>query len=191
MDSMSWQVWCGSVTSPVSSVYPCRDCVKWPIQGSFSFTLESAGLRWMVDNVRHDQAVGASEVTEGTRVRWEMDPTTTLSIAEIFGAYTNDDQQFTKTRTVVRLFGFGVRFVSRSEAKRLMRGLERFEEVILDFTGGEEVGQGFVDEVLRVWPNQHPDTAVEPVGMTGPVEFMVRRGLPAARPRPEQLDHGH
>lgn len=77
---------------------------------------------------------------------------------------------------MVKLFGLGVRFVSRSEAKRLMRGLERFREVLVDFAGVEEVGQGFVDEALRVWPSQHPKTRVEPVGMVGPVEFMVRRG---------------
>lgn len=142
------------------------------------FTLESAGLRWTVDNVRHDQAVGASEVTVGTRVRWEMDPATTASIGEVFSAYTDEDHQFARTRTAVRLFGFGVRFVSRSEAKRLMRGLERFSEVTLDFTGVEEVGQGFVDEALRVWPRQHEETVVTPVGMSGAVEFMVRRGLP-------------
>jgi anti-sigma regulatory factor (Ser/Thr protein kinase) len=142
------------------------------------FTLESAGLRWTVDNVRQDQAVGASDVLRGTRVRWEMDPATTTSIADVFGAYTDDEHQFSRTRTVVRLFGFGVRFVSRSEAKRLLRGLERFKEVVVDFAGVEEVGQGFVDEVLRVWPTQHPSTVVTAVGMTGPVEFMVRRGLP-------------
>jgi anti-sigma regulatory factor (Ser/Thr protein kinase) len=147
------------------------------------FILESAGLRWTVDNVRDDQAVGASDISQGTRVRWEMDPATTRSITEVFGAYTNEDHRFTRTRTVVRLFGFGVRFVSRSEAKRLMRGLERFEEVLIDFAGVEEVGQGFVDEVLRVWPTQHPETVVNPVGMTGPVEFMVRRGLPERHQR--------
>ncbi|MFC3688854.1 STAS-like domain-containing protein [Aquipuribacter hungaricus] len=144
------------------------------------FTLESAGLRWTVDNVRQDQAVGASDIDVGTRVRWEMDPATTTPIADVFGAYTDEDHQFSRTRTVVRLFGIGVRFVSRSEAKRLMRGLDRFKEVTLDFTGVEEVGQGFVDEVLRVWPRKHEGTLVTPVGMTGPVEFMVRRGLPSA-----------
>lgn len=143
------------------------------------FTLESAGLRWTVDNVRNDQAVGASDIVVGTRVRWELDPATTSSIADVFRAYTDDDHQFSRTRTVVRLFGVGVRFVSRSEAKRLMRGLERFKEVVLDFAGVDEVGQGFVDEVLRVWPRQHEETVVTPVGMTGPVEFMVRRGLPS------------
>lgn len=153
------------------------------------FTLESAGLRWTVDNVRHDQAVGASELLHGTRVRWEMDPMTTRSIADVFGAYTNEDHEFARTRTVVRLFGFGVRFISRSEAKRLLRGLERFKEVLVDFSGVEEVGQGFVDEVFRVWPAEHPETIVKPVGMIGPVEFMVRRGLPAA-PGPRTEDRG-
>jgi anti-sigma regulatory factor (Ser/Thr protein kinase) len=142
------------------------------------FTLESAGLCWTVDNVRQDQAVGSSEVTVGTRVRWEMDPSPTRSIADLFATYSDDDYRFNRTRTVVRLFGFGVNFVSRSEAKRLMRGLERFSEVLIDFTGVEMVGQGFVDEALRVWPSQHPETSVQPTGMTGPVEFMVRRGLP-------------
>lgn len=103
------------------------------------FTLESAGLRWTVDNVRHDQAVGSSDVDHGTRVRWEIDPDTTRSIADVFGEYT-EDHEFTRTRTVVRLFGFGVRFISRSEAKRLMRGLDRFRHVTVDFTGVEEVG---------------------------------------------------
>ena len=88
-----------------------------------------------------------------------------------------------KTRTVVRLFSIGVRFISRSEAKRLLRGLERFEEIVIDFSGVEEVGQGFLDEVVRVWPSQHAESKVIPVGMVGPVEFMVRRGLPA-RVRP-------
>lgn len=76
-----------------------------------------------------------------------------------------------------------MRSVSRSEAKRLLRGVERFTHVTMDFTGIEEGGQGFVDEIFRVWPKQHPDAVVEPIGMVGPVEFMVRRGL-GRRSRP-------
>jgi excisionase family DNA binding protein len=142
------------------------------------FTLESAGIRWTVDNLRNDHAVGRSDVHRGTRVRWQLDPQTTRPLADVFREYTDENYDFARTRTVVRLFGLGVRFVSRSEAKRLMRGLERFSEVVLDFTGVDDVGQGFVDEALRVWPSHHPGTSVDPVGMSGPVEFMVRRGLP-------------
>jgi STAS-like domain of unknown function (DUF4325) len=83
-----------------------------------------------------------------------------------------------QSRTVVRLSAVGAWHVSRSEARRLMRGLDQSQEIILDFRGVEEVGQGFVDEVFRVWPSQHPGHVVTPVGMGGPVEAMVRRGLP-------------
>jgi len=88
------------------------------------------------------------------------------------------DHDFVCTRTVVRLFDIGVRFISRSEARRLLRGLERFSEVLVDLRGVQEVGQGFVDEVFRVWPSQHPEVTVRPMNMVGPVEAMVRRGLP-------------
>lgn len=84
-----------------------------------------------------------------TRARWEIDPAGTRSLSDVFhGYYTDDDHRFDRTKTVVHLFGIGVRFISRSEARRLMRGLERFREAELDFTGVEEVGQGFVDEVF-------------------------------------------
>ena len=67
--------------------------------------------------------------------------------------------------------------VSRSEARRLSHGLERFKDVIVDFAGVESVGQGFVDELFRVWASNHDDTSLEPVNMNAAIEFMVRRGL--------------
>ena len=69
-------------------------------------------------------------------------------------------------------------FVSRSEAKRLLEGLAAdFDTVDVDFTGVADVGQGVVDELLRVWPNAHPGKVVNPINMNQAVEFMVRRGL--------------
>jgi len=51
---------------------------------------------------------------------------------------------------------------------------------VLDFARVEGVGQGFVDEVLRVWASEHPEVRIEPVNMTPTVAFMVRRGLRSA-----------
>ncbi len=76
------------------------------------------------------------------------------------------------------LSSIGVRFISRSEAKRLLSGLDRFAEVVLDFTGVEEIGQGFADEVFRVWARAHPKVRLKPVNMSEAVEFMVRRAAP-------------
>ncbi|MDQ0577489.1 STAS-like domain-containing protein [Agromyces albus] len=77
----------------------------------------------------------------------------------------------------IKLFELGTEFVSRSEAKRLAVGLEKFTEVELDFQGVDLVGQGFVDELFRVWAADHPDTRLIPVRTDSAVEFMIRRGL--------------
>lgn len=140
------------------------------------FRLESGGLAWIVDNARDDMAVERVDPPRrGTLVRIDLDLANLRSLRAIFDEYT-EDYVFSKTRTVIRLFGIGVRFVSRSEAKRLLHGLERFREVVLDFRGVEGVGQGFVDEVFRVWAEAHPEVKLRPIHMNEAVEFMLERG---------------
>ncbi|HEY2044374.1 MAG TPA: MerR family DNA-binding transcriptional regulator [Jatrophihabitans sp.] len=140
------------------------------------FRVSSNRKRWTVDNIRGDQAVGVSDVEVGTVVIGQIDPQTTRSTREVFSEYSQDFE-FVRTRPVVKLFGLGLRFVSRSEARRLLTGLDEFTEIDVDFAGVEDVGQGFVDELLRVWPQDHPGIAINPINMNGAVEFMVRRGL--------------
>lgn len=140
------------------------------------FELAANGHTWVVDNLRDDQAVLETPTPPGTRVTCRLATPTTRSLQVLFERFTTD-LAFDRSRTVVRLFEHGTRFVSRSEAKRLADGLERFREVELDFQGVEGVGQGFVDELLRVWARAHPGTRLVPTRMNAAVEFMVRRGL--------------
>lgn len=142
------------------------------------FELESSDLRWVVDNRYDDQAVGDSPRQTGTLVRLELDSDTQRRLADVFARFTSDDSSaFDTTRSIVRLFETGRTFVSRSEAKRLATRLERFDNVIIDFEGVNEVGQGFVDELFRVWQREHPGVTLTPVNMRPAVEQMVRRGL--------------
>jgi anti-sigma regulatory factor (Ser/Thr protein kinase) len=138
------------------------------------FELRANGLAWLVDNLRGDQAVGTAPGRPGTTVRFELAADKSLRPADVFARYTHD-LEFDTTRTVVKLFSYGVHFVSRSEAKRLLEGLERFRHVILDFAGVEAVGQGFADEVFRVWHRAHPAVELLPENMAPPVAFMVGR----------------
>ncbi len=141
------------------------------------FELQANGLTWIVDGERDDQAVRESVPVLGTQVRFQLSLDTRTDARDVFERYTTDFV-FDTTRCVIRLFEHGVSFVSRSEAKRLVQGLDRFRHVILDFTGVETVGQGFVDDIFRVWAREHPQVRLEPVAMSPAVEFMVRRGLP-------------
>jgi len=138
------------------------------------FGLEANALRLTVDNDLGDFALGDSSVRVGTTVWWEVDPTTTRDSASVFRAYTDPDTlEFTKTVIPLRLLG-GPSFISRAEAKRVTDELERFDEVVLDFSGVTDVGRAFVDEVFRVWAREHPGTRLAPVSMSPAIERMVR-----------------
>src|SRR5690606_6165855 len=82
---------------------------------------------------------------------------------------------FAKTRTTITLAATGTTLLSRSEAKRITAGLDQFQHVTLDFHGVDIVGQGFADEIFRVFRNAHPNVELEPVRMNGAVAFMVGR----------------
>jgi anti-sigma regulatory factor (Ser/Thr protein kinase) len=141
------------------------------------FEIESGALRWVVDNRRNDMAVGTADpAVPGTTVRAEIDSENANDLTSIFAEYTQDFE-FSKTRTIVRLFAIGTEFLSRSQAKRVVHGLEKFREVVLDFEGVDIVGQGFADEVFRVWARQHPDVLLIPSAMNEPVAFMVERAI--------------
>ncbi len=145
------------------------------------FEIESGTLRWIVDNRRMDMAVGSLDPpARGTTVNLEIDQDSARDLTEVFEQHT-EDFEFAKTRIVVRLFEIGTEFVSRSQAKRLTSGLEKFREVALDFAGVELVGQGFADEVFRVWAQFHPEVRLIPVDMIEPVAFMVERAIQGAR----------
>ncbi len=139
------------------------------------FTLESGKLRWDVDNLRADVGVGEASPRRGTRVRFEAATRVRRTLAQVFAEFT-DDLEFAKTRVVIKLFAIGTRFISRSEARRVAVGLDRFREVLFDYQGVEEVGQAFVDEIYRVWATAHPDIRLRSSGANRAVAFMLRRG---------------
>jgi hypothetical protein len=67
------------------------------------------------------------------------------------------------------------RVISRSQAKRIMNGMERFAIVEVDFTGVENIGQGFADEMFRVWQFFHKDTVVKPTHAGEKVKKIISR----------------
>jgi anti-sigma regulatory factor (Ser/Thr protein kinase) len=142
------------------------------------FELEGNGLRWSVDNRRDDVAISEVAAQPGTRVGFEVSLATDVDVGEVFARYSRSELEFDTSRVVVKLFEHGVAFVSRSEAKRLLAGLEKFRHVILDFNRVESVGQGFCDEIFRVWGAAHPEVTLEPVNASAAVELTIQRATP-------------
>ncbi len=141
------------------------------------FVLESHRKRLTVDNSIGDLFLEDIRQLRGTRVVCTIDASSRRSLPELFEEYTSEEFAFDRTRVSVKLFESGESYVSRAQAKRLVHSLERFREIVLDFSGVESVGQGFADEIFRVFQGAHPDIAIIPVNMGENVEFMVRRAI--------------
>lgn len=138
------------------------------------FALSANGICLLVDTTLDDMAVLEESPRVGTRVECVFRRPVTRTLKSVFEAFT-DDSQFTRTRTVVKLFGIGRDFVSRSEARRLLHGLESFREIVVDFVSVPGIGQGFADEIFRVFANAHPTIRLVPVNMNEAVAFFVTR----------------
>lgn len=102
------------------------------------------------------------------------------TLESVFDEFSNkdDDYSFSKTNVPVALVRVGdENLVSRSQAKRLLVRLDRFEDVILDFRGVESIGQAFADEIFRVFAGEHPGVKLLATGTTPAVDRMIRRAL--------------
>lgn len=142
------------------------------------FVLESFGYTMVVDNLTQDVFFEKQKrSTLGTKVSFEMVLTSKKHTVDIFNAFqvNPNDFAFNKTEVQVKLYTIGTVHVSRSQARRIVSGLDKFEAIVLDFDKVPSVGQGFADEIFRVFKARHPKIKVTPVNMNASVEFMVKR----------------
>ncbi|MCH8157149.1 MAG: DUF4325 domain-containing protein [Nitrospinae bacterium] len=147
------------------------------------FYIGSHELAYLKDNLEEDWFVETrKEVISGTGIILEINRKSDRNLKEVFDRFTFLDEDdvpgFGKTHILVGLSKLEKeRYVSRSQAKRLLLGLEKFQHVIVDFTNVEAIGQAFVDEVFRVFPLRHPGIKIEYVKASDDVKFMIERGL--------------
>lgn len=144
------------------------------------FSIEANGLKFEHNEQQElDILEEQGFVYEGTtQVYMRIGIDTKRTTKGVFDQYSNPDPDgeggFYKTVVPVSLARLGSEnLVSRSQAKRLLAGLDRFRLVVLDFSKVDEIGQAFADEVFRVFRNVHPSVELIPVGMSKDVEKMV------------------
>ncbi len=80
---------------------------------------------------------------------------------------------FERTQVPLHLLADGARLVSRAEARRVAQGLTGFDRADIDFSGLDEVGHSFADELFRVFGRAQPALALQPVGMNARVQAML------------------
>jgi anti-sigma regulatory factor (Ser/Thr protein kinase) len=128
-------------------------------------------------NKAEDWILEEDKSQDGTTVLMKLNNHTSRSSKQVFDNFSSgDDYAFTKTVVPVRLAQYGdERLVSRSQAKRLLAGVDKFKVVVFDFSGVEMIGQAFADEVFRVFKKQHPEMDIMSLNASKDVAQMISR----------------
>ncbi len=150
------------------------------------FVLDSFGYQLIVNNKIPDIFVKKTKkIKRGTRVIFKIDSISNSRLNELFNRFTNivkgSDYGFDKTTIQIKLYTIGGVHISRSQARRVLAGLEKFKIIIFDFDKVPVVGQAFADEIFRVFHNKHPHIILEPVNMNEAAKFMVERAIHEAK----------
>lgn len=142
------------------------------------FQLESFEYRLRVDNQIKDVFFEELKPSKnGTRVIFTISLYSKKRLSDLFNKFVTNlgEPGFNKTEILVRLFTQGTIYISRSQARRILHGLEKYESIVLDYDKVSTVGQAFADEIYRVFKSNHPNIKIESRNMIEPVKFMVER----------------
>jgi len=137
------------------------------------FVISANQLVWTVNNEIDDFVIGwLDKPRTGTLVRCEIRRDTSVTPEAVLDELSDPvTSRFNRTIHVA-LFREGD-FVSPTEAKLIGARLQGFEVVELDFAGIDQVGQGFADDLFRVWAGEHPTSRLVPVNANPAVTAMI------------------
>lgn len=146
-----------------------------------SFSILANGLFYLRDNKEEDWFLEERKNVDKTStiVTLKINVESDRTLRSVFEKFQNPETfAFDRTHIFVQLsLSKEDYFVSRSQAKRILAGLEKFNHVTLDFKDIRSVGQAFVDEVFRVYKNRYPHIQIDTVNTNDDIDFMIKRGV--------------
>lgn len=139
--------------------------------------IQSSAKKIIFNNILDDIFVKDVKKTAGTKVNFLISIKSKTRLGDIFKKYSEGAFTFNTTQTKVFLYKLDSDFISRSQARRILTGLEKFKKIILDFKDVDTVGQAFADEVFRVWKKRQPNIRIEYKNANNNIIFMIKRAL--------------
>lgn len=141
-------------------------------------TIQSSRKKLLFNNILGDIFIKDSNKNiKGTKVTFAISLRAKTNLDEVFKKYAGAAFAFAKTEVNVRLYKLDTDFISRSQARRVMSGLDKFRTITLDFKNVNTVGQAFGDEVFRVWQGHHPSIKLTYKNANENIIFMLKRAL--------------
>ena len=115
-----------------------------------------------------------------TVVRMTLSNNTKKVLSEVFNDFAPVDEGFVKTSIPIAHMFPGGNPVSRSEARRLLESISVFTDINLDFSGVDEIGQGFAHELFVLGKQKHPHINLKTTNTCKEVQDMIKRVISTA-----------
>jgi len=138
------------------------------------YKIATSSMEFKIDNINADEFLRAIRQRKGTTVTCTIKLNTRRKIKDVLDKYTGDDYEFNQNIVKINLSKHK-RLMSRSEAKRLLLGLDDYAVLDFNFKNVDEVGQGFCDEIFRVYANRNPGKVLSYHGAADVVRYMIER----------------
>lgn len=138
-------------------------------------TIKSFGKKIVFDNIGQDIYIKDVQSSRGTKIDFVLALKSKKTLSDLFHQYTDESFEFSKTGVKVKLYHQNIDYVSRSQARRILAGLEKFKTIELDFKDVKTVGQAFADEIFRVWLSTHKHIKVHVINANENIMLMIRR----------------
>ena len=139
-----------------------------------TYKIATSRMEFAIDNIKADEFLRGIRQRKGTTVTCKIKINTRRKIKDVFDEYTDDDYAFNRNTVIINL-SKPKRLMSRSEAKRLLLGLDEYSVLDFNFKNVDEVGQGVCDEIFRVYANRNPGKVLSYHGASDIVRYMIER----------------
>lgn len=110
----------------------------------------------------------------GTMVVMKLENQTKRRLGEVFDMFAPIDAGFIKTQIPIKEVCVQGQPMARSQARKILYRLEQFKIVEFDFSGVDFMGQGFADEVFRVFKARNPEVQIIPINACPRVLGMIK-----------------
>lgn len=137
--------------------------------------IQSSIKKLIFNNIINDIFIKDVKNTIGTKIAFYINLASKHNLARIFKNYSDNSFEFNKTSVLVKLYKMDSEYISRSQARRVLSGLDNFRTVVLDFKNVKMIGQGFADEIFRVWQLRHPAINIISKNAGENIVFMINR----------------
>lgn len=139
--------------------------------GDLFFTHFQPDSDWLIEVDRRQ--------VQGTTVEFTIATNQERTAKQVYDQFCpvggDGESGFSRTHVPLSLARYGSeQLVSRSQAKRVLARFNEFEEVLLDFKGVEMIGQGFADEIFRVFANNNPKIKIHAINTNSSVASLIR-----------------